>query len=285
MKVFLTGETGILGTDIAKQLKTAGHDYVGFGSADIRLGDLADVKKKMNAFMPDTVIHCAAMTNVDLCEDDNNAALVTNVIGSQNLSQAAAKIDARIVYISSCGVYGNGKTTPYTELDATNPLNYHHYTKLIGERRVQEHNNQFLIVRPGWLFGGTLQHRKNFVEARRKEALNATTLKSAYDKVGSPTYTADLARQIIHLIEMDYTGIFNAVNGGCASRFDYVSEIVKLFNFQTVDEPVNSHSFPRKANMPDNECLENLHLKLRECNLMPDWRQALKNYITLTYNT
>jgi dTDP-4-dehydrorhamnose reductase len=284
MKVFLTGSSGILGTDIAHQLNKAGHELLAFTSSNIQLGNYADVKQKMHDFKPDVVIHSAAMTNVDLCEDDKNAALLTNVIGSQNMAIAADKINARIVYISSCGVYGNGKTTPYTELDDTNPLTYHHYTKLEGEKRVKEHNNNFLIVRPGWLFGGTPAHKKNFVEARRREAENSEVLKSAGDKVGSPTYTVDLAKQVIELINQDSLGTYNVVNEGCASRYEYVSEIVRLFNYSATVEPVNSNEFPRKANMPDNECLENLNLNLTGQNQMRPWKEALKKYIQTNYN-
>jgi dTDP-4-dehydrorhamnose reductase len=283
MKIFLTGESGILGSDIANLLKKQGHEYIGFNSSNINISDFEDVKSKMHAYKPDVVIHCAAMTNVDLCEDDKDAAIAINVTGSQNLAQAANDINAKIVYISSCGVYGNGKTSPYTEQDQTAPLTYHHYTKLEGEKRVTEFNKRFLVVRPGWLFGGTLQHKKNFVEARRKEAMNTSVLKSAVDKVGSPTYTADLAQQILRLLELDLTGVFNIVNEGCASRYDYVTEIVKLFNYPTIVEGVNSNSFPRKANMPDNECLENAELNLKNANQMRHWKDALKSYITTTY--
>ncbi len=283
MKVFLTGASGILGSDILSQLQQDNHEVLGFNSAAIEISNLADVTRKVNDFRPDVVIHSAAMTNVDLCEDDKAAAVRTNVIGSQNLAQAAAQAGARIVYISSCGVYGNGKTEPYNELDATGPLNYHHYTKLEGEKRIKEHHKDFLIVRPGWLFGGTLQHKKNFVEARRKEATSTPLLKSAFDKVGSPTYTLDLARQLLFLIKESYLGTFNIVNEGCASRYDYVAEIVKLFGLTTRVEAVDSKSFPRRANMPDNECLENMYLNLRGINQMPHWKEALKNYITHTY--
>ena len=285
MKVFLTGSSGILGTDIAGQLTQGGHEILPFTSSDIRLGNYADVKKKMHDYKPDVVIHCAAMTNVDLCEDDKHAALLTNVVGSQNMAIAADKINAKIVYISSCGVYGNGKTEPYNELDDTNPLTYHHFTKLEGEKRVKEHNKQFLIVRPGWLFGGTLAHKKNFVEARRREAETTDLLKSAGDKVGSPTYTLDLAKQIISLINADLAGTYNVVNEGCASRYQYVSEIVKLFKYTAKVEFVNSNEFPRKANMPDNECLENLNLTLNGQNHMRPWTEALNDYIQTTYNT
>lgn len=284
MKIFLTGASGILGSDIFNLLELENHEVLPFTSSTINLKSYSDVKTKVIDFKPDVVIHCAAMTNVDLCEDDKKAALQINMVGSQNLAMASNKIDSKIVYISSCGVYGGVKQTPYNELDSTNPLNYHHYTKLEGEKRIKEHNNQFLIVRPGWLFGGTTSHRKNFVEARRKEAEGVSTLSSAADKFGSPTYTLDLAKQILKLIDGDYLGTFNAVNEGRASRFEYVSEIVKLFNFNATVNPVNSNSFPRKANMPDNECLENLNLDLFNVNGMRNWKDALREYITITYN-
>jgi len=284
MKIFLTGESGILGSDIKMAMANEGHEVKGYNSTNIKIGDYADIKARVVDFNPEVIIHCAAMTNVDSCEDDRNAAILTNVIGSQNMAKASDFVNAKIVYISSCGVYGDTKTTAFNELDKTNPLNFHHFTKLEGENRVKEHNKNFLIIRPGWLFGGTLQHKKNFVEARRKECITASLINSAIDKSGSPTYTADLATQIIYLLSEDLSGTFNVVNEGCASRFDYVSEIVTLFNLNTIVAPVKSNAFPRKANMPDNECLENLNMNLRKINHMRGWKDALKDYIYLNYN-
>ena len=283
MKIFLTGASGILGTDIAREFQLANFEVFGFNSTDIILGNYQDVEKKIMFYQPDIVIHCAALTNVDLCEEDKAAAVLTNVVGSTNVAMAADKIKAKIVYISSCGVYGNGKATPYNELDEPAPVNFHHSTKLEGERAVKERNDNFLIIRPGWLFGGTVQHKKNFVEARRKEAIKNPVLKSAIDKFGSPTYTADLAKQLLLLVNAGCNGTFNVVNEGCASRYDYVSEILKLLGFETVPEGVSSNEFPRKAAMPDNECLENWELNLAGLNNMRGWKEALKAYITSTY--
>lgn len=283
MKVFLTGASGILGTDIQGQLELSNYEVLGFNSAGIDITSYSDVKAKILDMRPDVVIHSAAMTNVDLCEDDKHAAIAANILGSQNLARAASHVNAKIVYISSCGVYGNGKETPYSELDSTSPLNFHHFTKLEAEKRVKEHHNDFLIIRPGWLFGGTEMHKKNFVAARRKEALLNPILESAADKIGSPTYTLDVADQIINLLECDLSGTFNVVNEGCASRFDYVSEIIRILGLKSEVRPVNSNSFPRKANMPNNECLENLYLNLNKVNKMRDWRLALEDYINKNY--
>ncbi len=284
MKVFLTGASGILGTNIARQLTIAGHECLLFNSKNIDLSSLTDIESKMHPFKPDAVIHAAAMTQVDLCEDDKDQAFSINATGAKNMAIAANKIQAKLVYISSCGVYGNGKKTPYTEQDNTQPLNYHHITKLEGEKLVAEHHSCPIVVRPGWLFGGSREHRKNFVEARSREAQNASVMSSAADKFGSPTYTLDLANQIITLIERNASGIYNAVNEGCASRYEYVTEIIKLLNYATIVRPVNSGEFPRKANMPDNECLENARLNNEGINLMRNWKDALKDYITSTYN-
>jgi dTDP-4-dehydrorhamnose reductase len=283
MKVVVTGASGILGTDIVKELKKQAWEVIEFTSKNIMLDDIADVRAKILPFQPDIIIHSAAMTNVDLCEDDREAAIKINVIGTHNISLVAAALQAKVVYISSCGVYGNGKTEAYNELDATNPLTYHHYTKLVGEQRITDHNHRYLIVRTGWLFGGDKEQRKNFVEARRKEATTAQVMRSAGDKFGSPTYTVDLAKQLIVLLDAEVFGVFNAVNTGRASRFDYVAEIVKLLHLSTPVEEVDSNSFPRRANMPDNEVLDNMQLRLRGLDVMRDWKAALKSYIDHTY--
>jgi len=283
MKVVVTGASGILGSDIVKELERQDWEVLEFSSKNIRLDDIIDVRAKIIPFQPDIIIHSAAMTNVDLCEDDREAAIKVNVLGTHNISLVAAALQAKVVYISSCGVYGNSKTEAYNELDATNPLTYHHYTKLIGEQRITDHNHRYLIVRTGWLFGGDKEQKKNFVEARRKEATTSPLMRSAGDKFGSPTYTVDLARQLVVLLEADVFGTFNAVNTGRASRFDYVSELVKLLGLSTPVEMVDSNAFPRRANMPDNEVLDNMQLRLRGLDTMRDWKSALKSYIDLTY--
>ncbi|WP_428331700.1 SDR family oxidoreductase [Mucilaginibacter sp.] len=285
MNILLTGASGILGSDISSQLKESGHNVLGFSSSDIDLFSYQDVKTKVHDFKPEIVIHSAAVTNVDLCEEHHEIADQINIIGSENIAKASRKIDAKVIYISSCGVYGNGKISPYNESDETNPVTYHHYSKLEGEKRVRKFTKKFLIVRPGWLFGGTPQHKKNFVEARKKDAFNASLIKSAGDKFGSPTYTADLAKQILYLMEEGFNGTFNVVNEGCASRFEYVTEIVKLLKMSTIVESVNSDAFPRKANMPANECLENRNLSQANVNKMRSWKVALKEYINLTYQS
>jgi dTDP-4-dehydrorhamnose reductase len=283
MKVVVTGASGILGTDIVKEVKAQGWEVVEFTSKNIVLEDLADVRAQIVPFQPDIIIHSAALTNVDLCEDDRDAAVKINVIGTHNISLVAAQLQARVVYISSCGVYGNAKTEPYNELDATQPLTYHHFTKLTGEQRIIDHNHRYLILRTGWLFGGAITQRKNFVEARRQEALTTELMRSAGDKFGSPTYTVDLARQLVFLLKQEVYGLFNAVNTGRASRYEYVAEILKLFALETPLEKVDSKSFPRRANMPDNEVLDNLHLRLRGFDQMRSWQSALADYIKQSY--
>lgn len=283
MKVFLTGSSGILGTDIQSELEKENHEVLGFNSQNIRLGNRTEVEKKVCDFKPDVLIHSAAMTNVDLCEDDKDAAVEINITGSNNMAIAAAKNNIPIVYISSCGVYGNKKKSAYTELDEPEPITYHHYTKFEGEKKVREISNFHLIIRPGWLFGGTQNHQKNFVEARRKEALLNPVMKSAADKFGSPTYTLDLAKQIIKLLDINALGTYNLVNTEPASRFEYIAQILLELGYTNTLLPVDSKAFPRRANMPDNEVLENYNLSLLKGQKMRTWKEALKDYISNTY--
>jgi dTDP-4-dehydrorhamnose reductase len=283
MKVLLTGASGILGTDLLLQLQEANHEVLGFNSQNIDLVNFDAVKRIVAGFKPELVIHSAAITDVDRCEDNRELAFAVNATASGYLAKLAKLANAQIVYISSCGVYGNEKITPYHEMDKTIPVNYHHFTKLEGEKMVKEQHEDYLIIRPGWLFGGTPEHKKNFVNARRTEAETKAILKSAFDKIGSPTYTKDAAAQIVTLLSQGLYGTFNIVNEGEASRFNYVSEIVRLSGIPAKVEPVNSSLFPRRANMPDNECLENRNLNLNNCNTMRHWKLALREYINETY--
>ena len=283
MKVVITGASGLLGSEFCAAVHNLGWEAVPFTRNEL------DLKAAQNAFglleglAPDVIIHCAAETNVDLCERDPEHAKLINETASHELAIAAEKIGAKMVYISSCGIFDGLKRTPYTEKDSPAPLTEYAASKYQGELRVLETSPDNLACRVGWLFGGGREQRKNFVEARRKEAESGGDMVSANDKWGSPTWARDAAERIIELVERNATGVFHVSNTGIASRHDYVSEIVRIFYPSKEVGSVDSSSFNRAAPVPDFEALESS--RLEEVGLPPlrSWQDAIQSYVELEY--
>jgi len=278
-RILLTGADGMLAADLAGYLATqAGWEMTALTRAQLDITRRADVASALSALKPDAVIHAAAMTNVDDCENRRDEAFRVNGYGTENIAYYAHKAQARLVYISSCGLFGD-EIKPYAEYDPVVLKTVYARSKYFGEEKTREWSRRSYIVRPGWLFGGTKAHRKNFVYNRMKEALQAPRMQSAADKFGCPTYTRHLARTILSLIETDEYGVYHLTNGGYGSRFDYVSEILRSFGLTTTLEAADSSQFPRPAPVPDCEILHNHRLTLTGLPALPDWREALDEYV------
>ncbi|MCA1567956.1 MAG: dTDP-4-dehydrorhamnose reductase [Acidobacteria bacterium] len=279
MKLLVTGARGMLGSDFCLVLENSGHEAAAFARAEMDVSDLRRVRQVMESERPDCVIHTAAFTNVDESERNPDAAYTANTLGAWNVALACSEFDAVAVYVSTCGVFDGEKGAPYTEFDQPAPITHYHKSKYLGEELVAQHARRHFIVRPGWLFGGNVEHRRNFVEARRREALAKPEIVSAKDKFGSPTYTVDFARQVIELIRSEAYGTYHVANVGSASRYEYVREIVEQLGLPNAVRPVGSDFFPRSAPVPAWEALENTCLKARGMMIMRPWREALRDYV------
>lgn len=280
MKILITGAGGMLGSDLGPVLEQAGHEVVSCRREELDICQLQAVRDSIAAARPGWVIHTAAMTNVDECERQPDLAYRVNTVGAWNVALASEDAGAVMVYVSTCGVFDGAKAEPYTEFDPPAPRTHYHHSKYLGEQVVARHCSRHFILRPGWLFGGSVQHRRNFVEARRREALAKPEMVSAKDKFGSPTYTVDFARQLEVLIPSGAFGTYHVANTGFASRYEYVAEIIKCLELPTRVRPVGSEAFTRAAPVPSWEALDNYCLRLRGLHTMRPWQEALEDYIT-----
>jgi dTDP-4-dehydrorhamnose reductase len=277
MKILLTGGSGMLGKALAMAARETGFLCDSLSRASVNLG-------KPNELIPliadyDLLIHAAANTNVEQCERDPVACYRDNAFLTEVLASAAANTDVKMVYISSTGVYGSGKDSPYHEYDETVPLTHHHKSKLLGEAFVGKCRSS-LIIRTGWLFGGSAENPKNFVAARLREAaLSHGPILSDSEQRGNPTSVRDLAGRIFLLIRNDQSGVFNCVNEGVASRFDYVRAILSYAGNATHVEPTRSASFNRVAKVSNNESAINMKMNCAGFGHMPEWRESLSEYI------
>ena len=274
MLILVTGSTGMLGREFVEQGKKRGHEMIGWTRAELDLEKPQEGIRKIAELKPDAVIHCAAETNVDLCEREPQRARQVNGQAPGELAAAAKKAGARFVLVSTSGIFGGTCRGPHREADLPCPETAYAKAKLEGERAVGQAHPGALILRAGWLYGGPLEFRKNFVGARLREAQTTQELVSASDKLGSPTWTKDFAEAALELLEKGESGIVHLVNSGEASRFAYVSEILKITGKQNKIRAVDSGFFPRAAVVPDDERLASTRI-----HELRDWREALREYL------
>lgn len=277
-KVLITGLEGMLGSNIMHHLHSK--EIVGYDRNQLDITKSDNVDRVLNTEKPDIIIHTAAYTDVDGCEADIDKAYIINALGTQNLVNYCIDKDVLFIYISSTGVYGASKNGPYTEFDSINPTTIHHKSKYEGEKIVQNHLQKYLILRPGWLYGGDKMHTKNFVYKRFLEASHKETIYSDPSQIGNPTYVVDFVKQIQLLVENQQYGIFNCVNKAIGiSRYDYVKKIVELFDLKCDVKIAPDGMFTRVAPVSKNESAINYKLNLCGLNIMGDWEESLSLYI------
>jgi dTDP-4-dehydrorhamnose reductase len=232
---------------------------------------------------PDVVLHFAAATDVDRCEQEPDLAFSTNAIGTQNVVRACRAVDALLVYISTAGVFWGDKPDPYTEFDEPGPANVYGHSKLAGERAVEAQLSRYYIARAGWMIGGGATRDKKFVGkivelVRRGEQ----SLRAVDDKFGSPTYAKDMVAGIRRLLQTDNFGLYHMVNtGGPCSRYDVALAIRDALGRPDLDiAPVSSAYFPLPAPRARSEAMTNYKLQLLGRDWMRPWQEALAEYVT-----
>lgn len=289
MKVFVTGVCGQLGHDVMNELKRRGH--VGVGSdiiertdADyIRLDitDKAAVDKALTEIRPDAVIHCAAWTAVDAAEEEENRETVfsVNSSGTKNIAEACKKLDCKMMYISTDYVFdGQGEEPWQADCKEFAPLNVYGQSKLDGELAVAETLKEFFIVRIAWVFG---LNGKNFIKTMINVGKKYETVRVVNDQIGTPTYTYDLARLLVDMIETERYGFYHATNeGGYISWYDFAVEIYRQAGMTTKVVPVSTKEYGiSKAVRPFNSRLDKSKLTESGFEPLPDWKDALNRYL------
>ena len=299
MKVFVTGGNGQLGHDVMNELRKRGFDGIGSditetygGISDssavcsmpyikLDITDCMAVSTVVSKEKPDAIIHCAAWTAVDAAEDADNLPIVraVNVTGTQNIAVAAQKIDAKMVYISTDYVF-NGKGTEPWKPDDKNyaPLNVYGQSKLDGELAVSSNLEKFFIVRTAWVFG---LNGKNFIKTMINVGKTHDQVRVVNDQIGTPTYTPDLSRLLVDMIESDKYGYYHATNeGGYISWYDFCVEFYKQYGLYTKVIPVSTAEYGlNKAARPFNSRLDKAKLLESGFKPLPDWKDAVKRYL------
>ncbi len=298
-KVFVTGITGQLGHDVMAELGWRGHEAIGTarrmpegwqdasGRSFVQL-DLTDEKaaRECVAFCrPDVIIHCAAWTAVDAAEEEENreAVYVANVLATKYLAEAAKAVDAKMLYLSTDYVFDGQGTRPWEADDRCfAPLNYYGQTKLEGEQAVSSALEKFFIVRIAWVFG---LNGKNFIKTMVNVGKTHDTVRVVSDQIGTPTYTKDLARLLVDMVETDRYGYYHATNGEEApgafiSWADLAEEAYRAAGMNTKVLRVSTEEYGlSKAVRPFNSRLDKRKLAEAGFALLPPWKDAVRRYI------
>ena len=277
MKIILLGSSGQLGKEFEKFLSqnksvvlySFSHNELDILNLDTLLNEFKDVK-------PDVVINCAAYTKVDKAEEEQDLAYRVNAIGTKNVSFAAFRVNAKIVYFSTDYVFDGNKGSPYIEFDKPNPLSVYGKSKLFGEKYTKEFNPNHLILRISWLYG---VYGNNFVKTIIKLSKEKKELRVVDDQIGAPTYTLDVVKQTWELVEKDYVGLFHSSNEGEVSWFGFANEIVKRLNLNVDVVPIKTEEYKTKAMRPKYSVLDNYLLKLENLNIMQNWERAFDDFI------
>lgn len=273
MKILVTGANGQLGREVARQ--GSGHELVLTDADTLDITDGAAVAECMAEVRPDAVIHCAAYTNVDGAETDEEVAFRVNVVGARNLAAGCLETGARLVYVSTDYVFdGEGKQA-YREFDPVNPQTVYGRTKWQGEEIVRQILGRHYILRTAWLYG----EGNNFVRTMLRLAGERDTLRVVADQTGSPTSTVDLARAIFTLLPTDGYGTYHATCQGHCSWYDFACEIFRLAGKKVRVEPVTTAEFPRPAKRPAYSVLDNYMLRMTVGDPMRQWQEALQAYL------
>ena len=281
LKVLITGSNGLLGSDLCLYLShDSKYNVIPTTRDSMDITDFNRICEVLDNSKPDVVIHTAAETNVDLCEQDPDHAFLVNTLSTKFIAIACEKLSIPMVFISTCGLFDGKKDGNYNEYDSPNPLTIYAKSKYEAEKAIQSICPRHFIIRVGWLFGGNVNHKKNFIANRWSESKSKTEILSANDKFGSPTYSMDVAKKIMVIVQSGIYGTYHVANKGKCSRYEYVSKIVQLFGVDVNVKPVDSSNFPRSAPVPDSEAIENYNLKLMGKDDLRTWDKALEDYIS-----
>ncbi|MFC1595698.1 SDR family oxidoreductase [Candidatus Margulisiibacteriota bacterium] len=275
-KILITGGYGMLATDMTAHYRQKGYDVYAPDIDELNILDTAQIHLAISGLKPDLIFH-TAVYHVDPCEENPDIAYKLNTLAAGEIAKSAAKNDSILVFTSTCGLFGD-EVKAYAEDDAVVLKTVYAQTKYEAEQLILAECPQSIIVRPGWLFGGSIKHARNFVYQRYLEAQGKPVLQSAGDKYGSPTYTGDLISKLDELIAERAYGLYHLANNGGTNRVGYVQKILEACRLDTRVEPVDSSNFPRKADVPNCEMLEDANLLKAGFKAMPSWEDAIERF-------
>ncbi|MEG2667501.1 MAG: dTDP-4-dehydrorhamnose reductase [Lachnospiraceae bacterium] len=294
MRVLVTGANGQLGIAVIEELERSGHVAIGVDHSHMDITSPEVVESVVGAAQVDGIIHCAAYTAVDTAEEEQELCQKVNGYGTENLAKTCNKLGLKMLYVSTDYVFSGendgDKSTekdkyedkykenvrPWEPEDRCQPVNVYGRSKQEGELAIQTWLDAYFIVRTSWVFG---EHGKNFPQTMLRLSETKEQLRVVADQIGSPTYTADLARLLVEMIQTQEYGIYHATNEGFCSWYEYACEIFRQANIPIEITPVTSEEFLTKARRPKNSRLSKDNLETHGFHRLPPWQEALSRYL------
>ncbi|NRT89272.1 dTDP-4-dehydrorhamnose reductase [Clostridium beijerinckii] len=289
MKILITGCNGQLGNELQSIIKSGKaeinevsenirkSEIVALDVEELDIINLTQVREILNDVRPDVVINCAAATNVDGCEGNEDFAFRVNSIGPRNLAIICEEIGAKLVQVSTDYVFSGVSNKPLTEYDLTAPYSVYGKTKLLGEQYVQQFCSKYFIVRTAWLYGYI---GKNFVYTMMRLGKEKDIIKVVDDQRGSPTHANDLAYHILKLIETEEYGIYHCTGKGECTWYEFAKMIIELSGERCEVKPCTSEEYVTPAKRPEYSSLDNMMFRNTIGDEMRDWKDAIKSFIT-----
>lgn len=282
MKIAVIGANGQLGCDVCKAFNEEGDEVIQLNHDTIDIANMESVKKALAAIKPGIVVNTAAMHNVDACEANPVKAFEVNGNGARNLAVLANELDYTLFHISTDYVFDGVKKSPYVESDTPNPLNVYGNTKLSGEHFISTTAKKYFILRVAGLYGVNPCRAKggnNFVKNMLRLAKERGAVRVTDDEITTPTYTEDIARQIVALKNCNQYGLYHATAQGQCSWYVFAAKIFELSHTKVDLAKAGPNEFPAKVPRPSYSVLENAGLKKIGRDVMPKWEEGLAKYI------
>ncbi len=280
MKVLVTGALGLLGREVCREARLRGWAVVGVDLAD---GDLAGpgvARELVESAGPEAIVHCAAWTEVDACEEDPEKAFRVNAVGARNVAVAARRANARLAHISTDYVFRGDREGPYREGDPVGPLSVYGASKEAAERWVREQTPEHFILRTAWLYGETERCFPAAIERLGAEcAREGRALRVVDDQRGTPTWSRELARQIVRLLPTEAFGTYHATAAGETTWYRFACRIVRDRGVGAEVAPCTTAEFPRPAPRPRNSVLDNFGLRAQGLDVMKPWEEAWEEFL------
>ena len=276
MKILVTGVRGQLGYDVVQEGESRGLDMFGTDVDNMDITDAGQVKQVIEAYKPDAVIHCAAYTAVDAAEDNQELCRKINVEGTRNIAEVCKDMDIPMMYFSTDYIFDGQGENFWKEDDPKNPLNVYGQTKYEGELAVQELIDKHFILRISWVFG---VNGNNFIKTMLRVGPQRGEVGVVADQIGSPTYTYDLAKLVIDMIQTDKYGAYHVTNEGICSWYEFACEIFKQAGLDVKVNPLTTAEYPAKAARPFNSRMSKDKLINAGFKMLADWQDALGRYL------
>lgn len=283
MKILVTGVKGQLGYDVVQEGELQGFEMIGTDVDNMDIIDAGQVKRVIEECKPDAVIHCAAYTAVDAAEDNQELCRKINVEGTRNIAEVCKDRDIPMMYFSTDYIFDGQGENFWKEDDPKKPLNVYGQTKYEGELVVQELVKKHFILRISWVFG---VNGNNFIKTMLRVGPQRGEVGVVADQIGSPTYTYDLAKLVIDMVQTDKYGAYHVTNEGICSWYEFACEIFKQAGLDVKVNSLTTAEYPAKAKRPFNSRMSKDKLKASGFSMLPDWKDALERYLNaLGYKT